>query len=370
MSSFRNTTPQPPPPRQTTQIIKNITQQILFQVPECTVHLMDNKAPPLELARGKFALIQITDKTTPVPLATIIKVGDGDLQWPLTRDEPVLKLDRYHYLFSMLMKDGNPLNYGVTFPHVSSRDLAYFDSFLKENSCFSGGGSSSKNKNVEWEQFGSRMDDYNRVLVKAINDGSGQIVKGIFTCSNAYSSQVHNGGEMILSSTKDKKDRFARSNTIKNTTNVDDPGVIDSLKRARNLSKMTENVSKAVLDGVVAVTGILMSSILYSQAGKAFLCTPTGQILLASLDALNAIMEAFEFAGKQAMSATSSVTTRVVTDKMGESAGEATEEVLATAGHCANTAWNVMKIRKAITPAPSVSAGLKRNATFNTKYNT
>ncbi|XP_065848653.1 senescence/dehydration-associated protein At4g35985, chloroplastic-like isoform X2 [Euphorbia lathyris] len=315
MESFRNTPPQQPPPPPT-QITKNIKQQILLQIPECTVHLMDNKGEPLELARGKFTLIQILDKNIPYPVATIIKVGD-DLQWPLTRDEPVLKLDRFHYLFSLLIKDGHPLNYGLAFPQMYGLNLGPLDSLLKENSCFSGV-SSSKSKNVEWEQFGSRIDDYNRVLVNAIADGSGQIVRGIFVCSNAYSSRVHNGGEIILSSKKDKKDRMTRSNTMK-MKNGEDSGLRESLKRARNLSKMTENISKAVLDGVVAVTGILMSSLLYSQAGKAFLCTPTGQILLASLDALNAIMEAIEVAGKQALSATSSATTRMVTDKRSHS---------------------------------------------------
>ena len=48
--------------------------------------------------------------------------------------------------------------------------------------------------------------------------------------------------------------------------------------------------------------------------------------------------------------------------RFGESAGEATEDVLATAGHCAGFAWNVFKIRKAINPASSASSGVLKNA--------
>lgn len=48
--------------------------------------------------------------------------------------------------------------------------------------------------------------------------------------------------------------------------------------------------------------------------------------------------------------------------RFGENAGEATEDVLATAGHCAGTAWNIIKIRRAINPASSVSTGILRNA--------
>jgi hypothetical protein len=48
--------------------------------------------------------------------------------------------------------------------------------------------------------------------------------------------------------------------------------------------------------------------------------------------------------------------------RFGESAGEATGHVLATAGHCFGTAWNVFKIRKAINPASSVKTGVLQNA--------
>lgn len=55
--------------------------------------------------------------------------------------------------------------------------------------------------------------------------------------------------------------------------------------------------------------------------------------------------------------------TRWLIYRFGESAGEATEDALATAGHVAGTAWNVLKIRKAINPATSMSKGsLLKNA--------
>ena len=53
-------------------------------------------------------------------------------------------------------------------------------------------------------------------------------------------------------------------------------------------------------------------------------------------------------------------------NRFGEEAGEATEHVFATAGHAANTAWNVAKIRKAVNPASSASAtGALKNAAKN-----
>jgi hypothetical protein len=55
-------------------------------------------------------------------------------------------------------------------------------------------------------------------------------------------------------------------------------------------------------------------------------------------------------------------------NRFGENAGEATEHVFATAGHAANTAWNVFKIRKAINPASSTTKGVLKNAVKNTSF--
>ncbi|XP_076932320.1 senescence/dehydration-associated protein At3g51250-like [Bidens hawaiensis] len=104
-----------------------------------------------------------------------------------------------------------------------------------------------------------------------------------------------------------------------------------------------------------------MGPMVRSQAGKAFFSMVPGEVLLASLDAVNKVMDAAEAAQKQALTATSGAATRMVSERFGESAGEATGDVLATAGHVAGTAWNVVKIRKAMTPASATSNGVRRN---------
>ncbi|KAK4759764.1 hypothetical protein SAY87_022895 [Trapa incisa] len=168
-------------------------QQVLLQIPSCTVHLMD-QGEALELSNGReFTLLTILDEN--ISLATIIKVGD-DLQWPLTKDEPVVKLDSFHYLFSLPVKDGDPLSYGVTFMEQYASYLGSLDKFLEDHSCFSSSASSisssypASNQNIDWKEFAPRINDYNSVLARAIAGGTGQIVKGIFMCSNAYTNQV------------------------------------------------------------------------------------------------------------------------------------------------------------------------------------
>ncbi|XVE54189.1 hypothetical protein DITRI_Ditri03aG0060600 [Diplodiscus trichospermus] len=261
---------------------KNLKLEVLLQIPGCTVHLM-GEGEALELAKGEFTLVRILDED--VPLATIVKVGQ-DLQWPLTKDEPVVKLDSFHYLFSLPMKDGNPLSYGVTFLGQYGSSLGSLDAFLKEHSCFSGAASTG-DKHVDWTEYAPRIEDYNNVLAKAIAGGTGQIVKGIFKCSNAYTSQVRKGGETILTQAPVETKGITASNDYKNSGATRKSGVNKNLKRVKKLSKMTEKMSKAMLDMVGIASGTVMAPLVNSKSGKAFLSMVPGEVLVASLDAVS-----------------------------------------------------------------------------------
>ena len=53
--------------------------------------------------------------------------------------------------------------------------------------------------------------------------------------------------------------------------------------------------------------------------------------------------------------------------RYGESAGEATEDAFATAGHAVGTAWNLFKIRKAVMPSSSLPGNMVKSAVRNRK---
>ncbi|XP_052735164.1 senescence/dehydration-associated protein At4g35985, chloroplastic isoform X3 [Vigna angularis] len=276
------------PPMGTSMPATASVGEVVIQVAACRVHLMD-EGEALELAQGHFMIVKTFEEN--VSLATIIKVGD-DLQWPLTKDEPVVKLDALHYLFSLLVKDGEPLSYGVTFSEATLGSLSSLDSFLKDHSCFSGFNFNKKN-NLDWREFAPKVDNYNHFLAKAIAGGTGQIVKGIFICSNAYTNKVQKGGEKILNSSADEKNGVvvARESMKDKTLSASKKNKINkNLKRVRNVSKMTEKLSKSLLNGVGIVSGSVMNPVLKSQPGKAFLKMLPGEVLLASLDATRFLM--------------------------------------------------------------------------------
>jgi spartin len=114
---------------------------------------------------------------------------------------------------------------------------------------------------------------------------------------------------------------------------------------------MTENLSLIVLAGVVTVSGAVAAPVLGSEASQKFFRMLPGEVLLASLDAFNKVLEAAEVAGKDALSAASDATVEIVTHRFGEEAGEVTHDTFEVAGHVIGTAWNVTKVRKAINPA-------------------
>ncbi|KFK22625.1 hypothetical protein AALP_AAs50448U000300 [Arabis alpina] len=341
---------------------RTVREEVLLQIQGCRATLI-NGSEAVELAVGDFELVQVSDNG--VALAMVVRIGN-DLQWPVIKDEPVVKLDSRDYLFTLPVQDGEPLSYGVTFTGdqndvVLINSLELVDDFLRENSCFSSSSASSSSRGnangIDWKDFAPKIEDYNNIVAKAISGGTGQIIRGMFKCSNAYTNQVNKGGEIMITKAEKKSGSSSQRNATKNKNQIN-----KNLQRVRKLSRATEKLSKTMLNGVGVVSGSVMGPVLKSKPGKAFFSMVPGEVLLASLDALNKLLDAAEAAERQTLSATSKATTRIVSEKLGESAGEATRDVLGTMGHAAGTAWNVFQVRKAFTPSSSLTSGILKNA--------
>uniref|UniRef100_A0A0D9V545 Senescence domain-containing protein n=1 Tax=Leersia perrieri TaxID=77586 RepID=A0A0D9V545_9ORYZ len=365
-----SSTPRPP---------RGIREETLLRVPGASVHLLPGGAePPVELARGDLAVVRITKDG--VAVATVARVG-RELGWPITRDEPVVRLDRLHYLFTLPadVRDhdygaGAFLNYGVSFAAAPDDALlASLDAVLKANACFStpsaaaaakAKGSAARPPTTAdgyWNDYAPRMEGYNNVLAKAIGAGTGQLVRGIFMCSEAYASQVQHGADLIRpQAAGSASKRFSSAGGGAERTGQ------AGVKRG-GLSEMTEKMSQSLLDTVIAVTGSMAAPLLRSNQGKAFLATVPGEVILASIDAINKVMDAVEAAERRSLAATSNVVAGAMSRRYGESAGEATEDAFATAGHAVGTAWNIFKIRKAVTPSSSLPGNMVKSAVRNRK---
>ncbi|KAF7030645.1 hypothetical protein CFC21_042144 [Triticum aestivum] len=376
-----------------------IREETLLRVPGASVHLVAGSEGPLELGRGELSVVRIFKDD--VAVTTVVRVG-RELGWPLARDEPVVKLDRLHYLFTLPDKDGGLLNYGVSFADATL--LPSFDALLKSNSCFSTPSAPSRGSrppppasaspDAYWNDFSPKVGSYNNVLAKAIGAGTGHLVKGIFMCSEAYASQVgtplcfvpcvfsrqghrsectavqvQKGANLISpQAAGGASKRFGGAGGADGSSQAGPAkrgGVNKSLKRVRKMSEMTEKMSKTMLDTVISVTGSMAAPLLRSNQGKALLSTVPGEVVIASLDAINKVMDAVEAAERRSLAATSNVVSGAVSKRYGESAGEATGDAFATVGHTVGTAWNIFKIRKAVTPSSSLPGNMVKSAVRN-----
>ncbi|KFK39626.1 hypothetical protein AALP_AA3G268300 [Arabis alpina] len=321
---------------------QNVEEEVLLQISQCRVHLLD-ASEPLELASGEFKLVKLSSDNNGT-LEMVVRVGH-DLEWPVVKEEPVVKVNARDYIFTLPVKDGDPRRYGVTFYGEEEdvvKSLDFLEEFMRENSCFSS--LSKTNNEIDWKVFAPNAEEYKNGVAKAIAGVSGYIIKGIFTCSNLYSNKVHEGGGEITT-TKEYDENTKVGGTL---------GRIEKLWNA------SETVVITILEGGEIVIGDWMiAPVLKSRLGKALLSTAPGEVLVASLDSLNKIVDAAEAAEIQAYIATSMAATKLVRNSFGENAGGITAKVLETTGNLSRTAWT---IQKTLDPTFAFTTEIVKNA--------
>lgn len=231
--SSRSTTSPPKQPVPDVVAATTRKEETILTIPGVSVHLLlERPEQYIKLDEGDLSILRVIDED--VVLATIIKVGT-DIQWPLTRDEPVVKVDELSYIFTLPDKDsGSFLNYGVSIHHAVHDD-GCLDEFLKENSCFSiaTARDGSKPKKIgDWAKYIPRIGDYNKVLQDAIDGGTGQVVKGIFACSDVYSNQVMKGAKLIQP---------------KNGADKDGTSVAQNTKKGKNGNVVNKSIRRCLI---------------------------------------------------------------------------------------------------------------------------
>jgi spartin len=364
-----NLFPDKPTPDQTQQPTFESSEEILIKIPGTIVHLIDRQQS-IELASCDLVLIRLLQGDNIV--AVLARVGE-EIQWPLAKDEPAVKLDNSHYFFTLRVPadgeiDGadNLLNYGVTFASKGQENLLkeldgileHYSAFSVQNVSSAVGGSvvakevspaemavegekkllMERSSSAYWTTLAPNVEDYSSSAAKLIAAGSGHVIRGILWCGDVTVDRLKWGNEFLK-----KMMKPGASSQIS-------PQAMRRMKRVKKMTKTSENVATGILSGVVRLSGFFTSSIVNSKVGKKFFNLFPGEIVLASLDGFNKVCDAVEVSGRNVMSTTSTVTTGLVSHKYGEQAAEVTSHGLDAAGHAMGTAWAVFKIRKAINP--------------------
>ncbi|MED6161954.1 hypothetical protein PIB30_065846 [Stylosanthes scabra] len=353
-------------------------QHVLVKIPGVFLHLIENDSS-VELATGDLTITAINEGENVVAVIACVG-GDQVVQWPLTKDVSAVKLDESHYFFTLRVPNNNQkqaeeddddydvLSYGLTVASKGQEGvLMELDEALERYSILS----VEKVENVQgwevvvpretspeemkvsgekrdlveesskayWTTLAPNVEDYSSRFARWIAAGSGQVVRGILWC-----------GDVTVDRLKSGNDFFKRRMKPASSQSQISPAAMESMKRVKRLTKMSEKVATGILSGVVKVSGFFTSSVVNSKAGKKFFSFLPGEIILATMDGFNKVCDAVEVAGRNVMSTSSVVTTELVSHKYGEEAGKVTNEGLGAAGHAMGAAWTVFKIRKALNP--------------------
>ncbi|XP_057769262.1 protein EARLY-RESPONSIVE TO DEHYDRATION 7, chloroplastic-like isoform X2 [Salvia miltiorrhiza] len=310
-------------------------EQVLVTIPGAIVHLID-KHRSVELASGDFEVVQLLQGGNAV--AALARIGE-EIQWPLARDEAAVKLDDSHYFFSLRVPasaDGGNgddlLNYGLTIAAKGQEGkVRELDAVLEKFSAFKVEEAAAgveqgwwgavtrgvspeemkgeKKEEVEksatayWTTLAPNVEEYSGSVAKMIAAGSGQLVRGILWCGDVTVDRLKWGNE------------FLTKRMGKGCSSEISPQAMRRLKRVKQMTKRSEKVATGLLSGVLKVSGFFTSSVVNSKVGQKFFSLLPGEIILASLDGFNKVFDAVEVSGRNVMSTTSVVTTKLVSQK-------------------------------------------------------
>eukprot|EP00250_Pteridium_aquilinum_P014276 c21884_g1_i1 orf=854-2224(-) len=377
------------------------SESLLVMVPDATAHLVDRQASP-HLASGPFSLVRLNQGGNGI--AVFARLGN-ELQWPLTKDQAAVKLDPFHYFFSVMVppeieeecrssspekrssttektcsasSEDNLLNYGITFSSGSDVVcLQQLDVVLKQYCCFEvprvtseqeGGEDGDKAKGIVvedgrklnevtasgvpagdyWTLLAPNVEDYSSGVARAIASGAGHIIRGIFWCSDATIAQLQKGNQFMQGRVKSK-----------DTPTKISPSTMRRIKRVQKISAMSEQIVSGVLSGVLKAAAFITRPLVTSKAGQKLLSLLPGQVALASLDGFGKIFDALEVAGKNVLTTTSTATTGLVAQRYGNEAKQVTEHGFNAVGGFLTTAWTVSKLRKVFYPSSLVKTAAK-----------
>ncbi|KAJ0077368.1 hypothetical protein Patl1_36041 [Pistacia atlantica] len=277
-----------------------------------------------------------------------------EIQWPLAKDEPAVKLDESHYFFTLRVPEQDYhelLNYGLTIATKGQGNLLRkLDSVLETYCCFS----VEKPRVIEsWE-----------VVAREMSPEELESEDNKLNWSNEFlRKRMKLGSKYEIS-----------------------PATVTRIKKVKKMTKMSKKATIGILFGVVKMTGFLTNSIANSKAGKEFFSFLPGEVFLSSLDGFEKVINAVEVTGKnchvdyirsnnRACFREHSIIIWEVDIELlkfvvpfsalmyEEEAAKATNEGLNAAGDVIGSAWTIFKIKKVVDPMTMLEPKILAKAT-------
>ncbi|BFI25559.1 spartin [Marchantia polymorpha subsp. ruderalis] len=333
------------------------TETELLRISGAQLFLLDGEES-VRMGVGNFALMMTVQAQTPLA-AMVAQVAD--VQWPVGKDGPVLKLANYRYTFSI-----PGLLYGVILPKDVSKELIQkFESLMQQYCTFEVRPDILKAAEIRnlrlrhppapndvaaidgeqfWSNIAEDVEQYSKRLAQHIKNGSTIAVSGIALGGEWATWGIEQGGLRA-------KSKFTKTSAAGAKGDGGDmsPRMRSRVAQARRMSAVAKLLSRTVLKGAISATGhvanTLGTAIGSSAPFRAVLNSDGGrEVAVASVDAFAKVAEAVETAGKSLASATLSVGTDLVHHRYGEQAGQVVQEGMVVVGDMINSMWTLNKI--------------------------
>lgn len=290
------------------------SQRELINIRGAHLYLIDGKESVL-MTGGEFSLKLL--KQTHSPLAVVV-ANVGDVQWPVGKDAPVLKLWNRRYTFAL-----PGLVYGMILPDTTPIGvLQQLESILSEYSTFE-----LHHEIVNAGQFG----------MNGRRDDSGfwtSVAPDVETLSSRVARNIDSASIVVANSIEQwvKQGMMKRKDPDADDGGGMSPRMIKRMQQARRMSAVAKLMSRSLLKGAISAQGHVSKTMPTAfdthTPGPIYSLPDPNSPAVATVDAFGKVVEAVETAGKSLLDAT---------QRQHESVGQVFHDV-------ANTAWTLNKM--------------------------
>jgi len=349
---------------------------------------------------GEFSLRLLKQACT--PLAAVV-AAVGQVQWPVGKDAPVLKVWNRRYTFAL-----PGLVYGIVFPDDTSAEAIELLEDVMDRFCTfqvhhqeivvaaNNNNAAAAEKLLEMmipkssstREGTTSLDvaEYWTGVAPEVETLSSRIARQICSTSSIVANSIVKKGQCATlgiqqqagSSTlarRSKGSAAGAASASSSSSAVAEQGMTSSssrtgvsprmmkrMQQARRMSAVAKMMSKTLLNGAISATGHVVGSLhglqpdvaavhatrlappspLHNTEAAAAVTNET--VTVASVDAFAQVAEAVETAGKSVYGASSAVGTDFLQQRFGLDAGKVVRDSMDAVGNVINTAWTLNKM--------------------------
>ncbi|KAG0576632.1 hypothetical protein KC19_5G095100 [Ceratodon purpureus] len=324
------------------------SQRELINIPGAQLYLIDGEESVLMMSGG-FSLKLL--KQTRSPLAVVV-ANVGEVQWPVGKDAPVLKVWNWRYTFAL-----PGLVYGMILPDTTPiAVLNNFEAILSEYSTFETHHEIANAAQYFATSGGRDNPGFWTAVAPEVETLSSRVARNIDSTSTIVANSIVMGGDWAALGMKHgatwmkRKAGRPQSPPEGGGDSGVSPRMMKRMQQARRMSAVAKLMSRTLLKGAISATGHVSKSlgldVNASSVGPVY-GSPDDtarNVAVASVDAFGKVVEAVETAGKSLYDVTQRVGTDIVQDRFGHEASQVVQDSFGAVGNVINTAWTLNKM--------------------------